>query len=73
MIVPTTQLDSLVTELERAAARLREGNLERAEAAGLVQRCADLAARLSGELDDLARASARADSGEARPGQEELL
>jgi hypothetical protein len=61
-------LDDLVRELEQAATQLREGQLEAAAAADLVERCAELAARLGAELERMAR------SGEAgAPGQETLL
>ena len=61
-------LDDLVRELEEAAAKLREGELDPAEVADLVERCAELAARLGGELEHRAR------SGEGGPpGQETLL
>jgi hypothetical protein len=61
-------LDDLVQELERAAVQLRQGELESAAAADLVERCAELAARIGGELERQAR------SGEgSSPGQETLL
>jgi hypothetical protein len=61
-------LDELVRELEEAATKLRAGELDAAAAADLVERCAELAARLGGELERLAR------SGEgSSPGQETLL
>ena len=61
-------LEELVQELEQAAERLRGGELDSAEAADLIERCAELAARLGGELEALAR------KGEgASPGQETLL
>ena len=61
-------LDDLVRELEHAAERLRSGELDSAEAADLIERCAELAARLGGELEALAR------KGEgSAPGQETLL
>jgi hypothetical protein len=60
--------DDLVRELEDAATQLRAGELDPAEAADLVERCAELAARLGGELERQAR------SGEGGPpGQETLL
>ena len=67
------RVDSLIAELDAAAKRLRAGGLEAAEAAALVQRCADLAGRLTGELEELARSSAAAGTEDPRPGQEELL
>jgi primosomal protein N'' len=63
-----TNLQELVQELEQAATRLRSGELDSAEAADLIERCADLAARLGGELEALAR---KGEGGS--PGQETLL
>ena len=60
-------LDDLVTELENAAARLRSGELEAAEAAQLVERCAELAGRIGSELDAQSRAASETE------GQERLL
>jgi hypothetical protein len=61
-------LDDLARELEEAAIQLRGGELDPAAAADLVERCAELAARLGGELERQAR------SGEGGPpGQETLL
>jgi hypothetical protein len=54
---PGATLDELVTELEAAAARLRSGGLEPVDAAGLVDRCAQLAARVGSELDGAGRAA----------------
>ena len=66
----SAELDTLVRELEDAAARLRGGSLEADEAAALVERCAELAGRAGSELDRAARESEReAPSG----GQEQLL
>jgi hypothetical protein len=48
-------LEDLARELEQAAAQLRSGELDSAAAADLIERCADLAARLGGELEALAR------------------
>ena len=62
-----SDLEEVVTELERAAERLRAGDLDAGEAAELVERCAELAARVGAELD---RQAAPADS---TPGQETLL
>jgi exonuclease VII small subunit len=62
-----TDLDEAVAELERAAARLRAEELSSEEAAELVERCAELAAQVSAELD---RRAARDDQA---PGQETLL
>jgi exonuclease VII small subunit len=58
----------IVDELERAAARLRSGELDAKEAADLVERCAELAARLGAELEAMAR---KGEGGS--PGQETLL
>jgi hypothetical protein len=63
-----TNLQALVEELEQAAAKLRSGELDSGEAADLIERCAELAARLGGELEALAR---KGEGG--APGQETLL
>jgi hypothetical protein len=61
-------LEDLVRELEGAAEQLRSGDLDSAAAADLIERCAELAARLGGELEQRLR------SGEGgSPGQETLL
>jgi hypothetical protein len=61
-------LEDLVRELEGAAEQLRSGDLDSAAAADLIERCADLAARLGAELEQRLR------SGEGgSPGQETLL
>jgi hypothetical protein len=61
-------IEGLVQELESAAKELRGGKLDSAAAADLIERCAELAARLGGELEALAR------KGEgSSPGQETLL
>ena len=57
-------IEPIAAELEEAARRLRSGDLEPAEAADLVERCAALAQQLGAELD-------RQGSGES--GQEQLL
>jgi exonuclease VII small subunit len=68
MTTDERSLEDLVKELENAAGRLRSGELDSAEAADLIERCAELAARLGGELEALAR------KGEgSSPGQETLL
>jgi hypothetical protein len=59
-----TDLDQLIRELESVAERLRNEQVEPAEAAELVDRCAELAARVGGELDARGRAA---------EGQERLL
>ena len=61
-------LDRRIGELEAAALRLREPNLDPVEAAALVERCAELAAELSGELELQARAG-RAEAAVPHPGQ----
>jgi hypothetical protein len=61
-------LEELVRELEQAAEQLRSGELDSAAAADLIERCAELAARLGGELEALAR---KGEGGS--PGQETLL
>jgi hypothetical protein len=60
-------LEDLATELESVAARLRSGELGADEAAELVQRSAELAARIGAELD------ARGRSADRLEGQERLL
>ena len=57
----------LAQELERVAARLRSEELAPAEAAELVDNCAELAARLGSELDAQSRQAADTE------GQERLL
>jgi hypothetical protein len=63
-------LDGLVRELDDAATRLRSGELDGAAAAELVERCAELAARIGSELDRAGREAERETPGE---GQEQLL
>jgi len=65
---PAGTLEVAVAELEAAAWRLRAGDLDAEDAATLVERCAELAARLGGELDRAARTAA-----EPASGQETLL
>jgi hypothetical protein len=62
-----TSLDELTEELEAVADKLRAGAVEPAEAAELVERCAELAAQLGSEVD------ARARSASETEGQERLL
>jgi hypothetical protein len=64
-----TGIEELVSELEDVAQRLRGGQLDQGQAAALVERCADLANRIGGQLEREARS---ASSGE-QPGQEQLL
>ena len=60
-------VEDVVDDLEEDA-ELRSGELDSAAAADLIERCAELAARLGGELEALAR------KGEGpSPGQETLL
>jgi hypothetical protein len=68
MTTDERSLEDLVQELEAAAVQLRSGELDSAAAADLIERCADLAARLGGELEALAR---KGEGGS--PGQETLL
>ena len=65
-----TELADLVAQLEQTAARLRQGDLDREEAAALVERCADLANRVGAQLEREARDAA---SGEGSGAQEQLL
>ena len=64
----TPELEELVSELENTADQLRAGDLSPEDAAAAVERCAELAARVSATLDAQAR-----EPDEALPGQEELL
>ena len=66
----TDDLDTLIRELEDAAARLRAGEMDAQQAAALVERCAELAGRLGAELD---RAAREAEREPAADGQEQLL
>ena len=68
MTTDESSLEDLVKELEQAAKQLRGGELDSAAAADLIERCAELAARLGGELEALAR---KGEGGS--PGQETLL
>ena len=60
-------LTGLAQELEGLADRLRSGVVDSGEAADLVERCAELAARLGAEIDARARGAGEAE------GQERLL
>jgi hypothetical protein len=62
-------LDRLAEELEAVAVRLRSGVTGPEEAADLVERCAELAARLGSELDARSRSAGE----ESDTGQERLL
>jgi hypothetical protein len=68
MTTDERSLEDLAQELEAAAEQLRSGELDSAAAADLIERCAELAARLGGELEALAR---KGEGGS--PGQETLL
>ena len=64
------KLEELTTELERAAIRLRTGDLDPEDAARLVEDCARLAAEAGAELDRLTRAEASPDADQLRlPGE----
>lgn len=58
---------ALAEELEAVADKLRSGAIDPDEAADLVERCAELAARLGAEIDTRARAAGESE------GQERLL
>ena len=60
-------VDPLVRELEDVAGRLRSGEVGGEEAAELVERCAELAARIGSELDAQGREASESE------GQERLL
>jgi hypothetical protein len=60
-------LEVLAGELEAAAEQLRSGELDAQQAAELVERCAELAARIGAEIDARARGAAESE------GQERLL
>jgi hypothetical protein len=62
-----SEADALSRELEEVAARLRSGEIDSAEAAERVERCAELAGRIGAELDAQSRAATEAE------GQERLL
>ena len=64
---PPTALDEAIAELVRAAARLRDEELPPDEAAELVERCAEIAAKVGAELDR------RSSPEGSAPGQETLL
>jgi hypothetical protein len=66
-----SDLTGLADELERAAARLRSGELDADAAAALVDECARLASRAAAELDHHARLDVSA--GGPAPGQDSLL
>jgi hypothetical protein len=60
-------LTALAEELEAVADKLRAEAVDADEAADLVERCAEVAARLSAEIDSRARGAAESE------GQERLL
>jgi hypothetical protein len=60
-------LNALAEELESVADKLRADAIDADEAADLVERCAELAARLGAEVDARARGAAESE------GQERLL
>ena len=60
-------LEEIAQELEAAATRLRSGELDPAEAADVVERCSELAARLGSAVDAESRAASESE------GQERLL
>ena len=66
----TREIDSVIRELDAASGRLRAGEMEPDEAARLIERCAELAARVGAELDRAAREADREAPGD---GQEQLL
>jgi hypothetical protein len=63
----TPTLEDLAGELESVADKLRAEAIDAEEAADLVERCADLAQRISAEIDARSRAAGEAE------GQERLL
>jgi hypothetical protein len=60
-------LQELAEELEAVADKLRSGAVDADEAADLVERCAELAARMGSEVDARARGATESE------GQERLL
>jgi hypothetical protein len=60
-------LTALAEELESVADKLRADAVDSDEAADLVERCAEIAARLGAEIDSQARGASEAE------GQERLL
>ena len=67
MTSETPTLEELASELESVADKLRAEAIDAEEAADLVERCADLAQRISAEIDARTRAAGEAE------GQERLL
>jgi hypothetical protein len=66
-MVAAESVSGLAEELEAVADKLRSGAVDSDEAAVLVERCAELAARLGAEIDTRARAAGESE------GQERLL
>ena len=60
-------LEELAAELEAVADKLRADAIDAEEAAGLVERCAELAQRIGAEIDARSRSAGEAE------GQERLL
>ena len=50
-----TELNAAIEELERSAERLRTADVDREEAAALVERCAEIATDVGAELERIAR------------------
>jgi hypothetical protein len=63
----TPGLEQLAAELEAVADKLRADAIDADEAAGLVERCAELAQRIGVEVDARSRSAGEAE------GQERLL
>jgi hypothetical protein len=63
----TPGLEQLAAELEAVADKLRADAIDADEAAGLVERCAELAQRIGVEVDARSRSTGEAE------GQERLL
>jgi len=63
----TPGLEDLAAELELVADKLRADAIDADEAAGLVERCAELAQRIGAEIDARSRSASEAE------GQERLL
>jgi hypothetical protein len=66
-------LGAAARELERAATRLRDGEVRGDEAAALVDRCAELATRIAAALDERARGLHAELPLDDSPDQERLL
>jgi hypothetical protein len=66
----SAELEAVVRELEQAARELRAPGVDAARAAELVDRCAEIAAQIGGELD---RAARDAERDLPATGQERLL